>query len=119
MLSAAPVPRPPQPIRPTLITSLPAACALFSRPRPMVAAVEPRRKFRRVADDPWGEVGSVMVGLLVLFQTDPGPGPTAPARTKFPGRTSGSADAGPTPSRSDRSIPPRRPGRSEFVKGSD
>src|SRR6516165_821239 len=81
-LSAAPVPRPPQPIRPTLIASLPAACALFSRPRPIVAAVEPRRKSRRVAEDPLGEVGSVMVRLLVLSVMDSGRPPRPrPARS--------------------------------------
>src|SRR5262249_54136688 len=99
MFSAAPVPRPPQPIRPTLIASLPAACALLSRPRPMVAAVELRRKSRRLAEDPLGEVDSVMVCLLVLLRMVSGPSPTAPVRTIFPGRRFGPAYADTTSSR--------------------
>src|SRR5438128_950179 len=61
MFSAAPVPRPPQPIKPTLIVSLPAAWALPSRPRPIVAAVELFKKSRREADDAFEGDGSVMV----------------------------------------------------------
>src|SRR4051812_15355145 len=61
MFSAAPRPRPPQPIRPTLIVSLPAAWALVSSPKPIVAAVEPFKKSRREADDACGGLGSVMV----------------------------------------------------------
>src|SRR5437764_7111804 len=61
MFSAAPVPRPPQPTRPTLIVSLPAAWALVSRPRPAAAAVELFKKSRREAEDAFEGDGSVMV----------------------------------------------------------
>src|SRR5262245_34752471 len=71
MLSAAPRPRPPQPIKPTLIVSLPAAWALFSRPRPTAAAVELRKKTRREGSDAFEGDGSVMV-RSPGFRSSPG-----------------------------------------------
>ena len=59
-VSAAPLPRPPQPIRPTLIVSLPAAWAFDSMPRPTVAAVEVFRKSRRDGGNGSSRLGSVM-----------------------------------------------------------
>src|SRR5208283_1076847 len=50
MLSAAPVPRPPQPIRPTLIVSLPLAWALGREARPAAVAVDTLRKSRRLGE---------------------------------------------------------------------
>src|SRR5208337_5049351 len=50
MLSAAPVPRPPQPIRPTLIVSLPLAWALGRKARPATVAVDALRKSRRLGE---------------------------------------------------------------------
>src|SRR4051812_12967140 len=55
MLSAAPVPRPPQPIRPTLMVSLPLAWALGRKPSPPAAAaaavVVALRKSRRLGEE--------------------------------------------------------------------
>src|SRR5271165_2427003 len=50
MLSAAPVPRPPQPIRPTLIVSLPLAWALGRKARLATVAVDALRKSRRLGE---------------------------------------------------------------------
>src|SRR3982751_3225375 len=50
MLSAAPVPRPPQPISPTLMVSFALAWALGRNPRPAAAAVVAWRKTRRFED---------------------------------------------------------------------
>ena len=61
MLSAAPRPRPPQPISPTLMASLPAAWTLPIAPRPTAAAVEVFRKSRREGEKFFEEVGSVIV----------------------------------------------------------
>src|SRR5581483_10422676 len=67
MLSAAPRPRAPQPISPTLMTSLPAAWTLPNAPRPAAAAVDAFRKSRREAGKLCEGVGSVIVTLLVLI----------------------------------------------------
>src|SRR5262249_24853030 len=66
MSSAAPLPPPPPPTKPTLIVSLPAACAFLSAPTPIAAAVRPLKKSPRDAEDAYEGIGSVMVGLLVL-----------------------------------------------------
>src|SRR5208337_273183 len=50
MLSAAPVPRPPQPISPTLIVSLPLAWALGRKARPAAIAVDTLRRSRRLGE---------------------------------------------------------------------
>src|SRR5436305_1488625 len=62
MFSAAPRPRPPQPITPTLIVSLPLAKAFGTRFRAAVPAVTTEvvlRNSRRVGDD----FGSVMIDV--------------------------------------------------------
>src|SRR4051794_2468042 len=68
--SAAPVPRPPQPTRPTLITSLPAAWTEGAEARwvtaaPAATTAEDFRKSRREA--PVCTTGSVMVAVSGLF----------------------------------------------------
>src|SRR5262245_22023674 len=64
MFSAAPLPRPPQPMRPTLLVSAPAAWTVGARPRPrpVAAAPDTLRKSRREA-----EIGPVMVCRPLRF----------------------------------------------------
>src|SRR4051812_19213611 len=68
-LTAAPVPRPPQPIRPILIASSPAAWTAGSTPRPVATApptatVDAFRKSRREGGVAAGVVGSV-IGVVL------------------------------------------------------
>ena len=59
---AAPEQRPPQPIIPILIVSLPAACTPSPKGKAAVASTvpaEPRKNFRRVKD------GRIMVALRI------------------------------------------------------